>query len=312
MCELQRRSFIVFSRLSNLATRKGDHGLENKNKISYPEARRVVSSRTPVAGKSYASATSKSYVSTAIQRDASTAPTSATAASITPKNVAVDTLKSVSPPRDVKKKRKTRIKESGVQSHKKRGRTSLKNSMTWETMSWTFTPRKATKCVVIIVYDDVDGDTSPTGGVCLFTSNLYPSTVVTLHTSLQAVAVRIHVHSLVTVCCVYLPPNDVVPQVDLNHLVSQLPAPFIWLGDFNGHSPLWGHDVTNSRGRQPVVFQRVFAYHRSQYSRYSAIYTDGSKRADYVGCGVVIEDIMHGYRLDTFAAFSPQGLTFFR
>ncbi|GFV89075.1 probable RNA-directed DNA polymerase from transposon X-element [Trichonephila clavipes] len=49
----------------------------------------------------------------------------------------------------------------------------------------------------------------------------------------------------------------------------------------------------------PVVFQRVFAYHRSQYSRYSAIYTDGSKRADYVGCGVVIEDIMHGYRLDT-------------
>ncbi|GFT93735.1 RNase H domain-containing protein [Trichonephila clavipes] len=26
----------------------------------------------------------------------------------------------------------------------------------------------------------------------------------------------------------------------------------------------------------PVVFQRVFAYHRSQYSRYSAIYTDGS------------------------------------
>ncbi|GFT26350.1 probable RNA-directed DNA polymerase from transposon X-element [Trichonephila clavipes] len=97
---------------------------------------------------------------------------------------------------------------------------------------------------------DVDGDTSPTGGVCLFTSNLYPSTVVTLHTSLQAVAVRIHVHSLVTVCCVYLPPNDVVPQVDLNHLVSQLPAPFILLGDFNGHSPLWGHDVTNSRGRQ--------------------------------------------------------------
>ncbi|GFU36746.1 putative RNA-directed DNA polymerase from transposon X-element [Trichonephila clavipes] len=97
---------------------------------------------------------------------------------------------------------------------------------------------------------DVDGDTSPTGGVCLFTSNLFPSHVVTLHTSLQAVAVRIHVHSLVTVCCVYLPPNDVVPQVDLNHLVSQLPAPFILLGDFNGHSPLWGHDVTNSRGRQ--------------------------------------------------------------
>ncbi|GFV03612.1 putative RNA-directed DNA polymerase from transposon X-element [Trichonephila clavipes] len=97
---------------------------------------------------------------------------------------------------------------------------------------------------------DVDGDTSPNGGVCLFTSHLYPSNVVTLHTSLQAVAVRIHIHSLVTVCCVYLPLNDVVPQVDLNQLVSQLPAPFILLGDFNGPSPLWGHDDTNSRGRQ--------------------------------------------------------------
>ncbi|GFW99908.1 putative RNA-directed DNA polymerase from transposon X-element [Trichonephila clavipes] len=100
---------------------------------------------------------------------------------------------------------------------------------------------------------DVDGDSSPpppTGGVCLFTYNLYPSKVVTLHTSLQAVAVRIHIHSLVTVCCAYLPPNDLVSQVDLNQLVAQLPAPFILLGDFNGHSPLWGHDDTNSRGRQ--------------------------------------------------------------
>ncbi|GFY21435.1 RNA-directed DNA polymerase from mobile element jockey [Trichonephila clavipes] len=105
---------------------------------------------------------------------------------------------------------------------------------------------------------DVDDDTSPNGGVCLFTSHLYPSNVVTLHTSLQAVAVWIHVHSLVTVCCVYLPPNDVVPQVDLNHLVSQLPAPFILLGDFNGHSPLWGHDVTNSRGRQ---IEQLISYH---------------------------------------------------
>ncbi|GFU59102.1 RNase H domain-containing protein [Trichonephila clavipes] len=63
----------------------------------------------------------------------------------------------------------------------------------------------------------------------------------------------------------------------------------------------------------PVVFQRVFAYHRSQYSRYSAIYTDGSKRADYVGCGVVIEDVMHGYRLDTSCSiFTAQAVAIYR
>ncbi|GBO35214.1 hypothetical protein AVEN_10091-1 [Araneus ventricosus] len=37
---------------------------------------------------------------------------------------------------------------------------------------------------------------------------------------------------------------------DLDTLVDQLPIPFILLGDFNGHSTLWGSDVTNYRGRQ--------------------------------------------------------------
>ncbi|GFT35563.1 RNase H domain-containing protein [Trichonephila clavipes] len=63
----------------------------------------------------------------------------------------------------------------------------------------------------------------------------------------------------------------------------------------------------------PVVFQRVFAYHGSQYSSYSTIYTDGSKRADYVGCGVVIEDIMHGYRLDTSCSvFTAEAVAIYR
>ncbi|GFX83936.1 uncharacterized protein TNCV_4286561 [Trichonephila clavipes] len=88
------------------------------------EARRVVSSRTPVSGKSYASATRKTFVSTAIQVDASTAPTSTTAASITPKNIAVDTLKSVSPPRDVKKKKNTYKGLGGTSSQKKRSNLS--------------------------------------------------------------------------------------------------------------------------------------------------------------------------------------------
>ncbi|GFY27956.1 RNase H domain-containing protein [Trichonephila clavipes] len=47
--------------------------------------------------------------------------------------------------------------------------------------------------------------------------------------------------------------------------------------------------------------------------RYSAIYTDGSKRADYVGCGVVIEDIMHGYRLDTSCSiFTAEAVAIYR
>ncbi|GFW49913.1 pggt1b [Trichonephila clavipes] len=62
-----------------------------------------------------------------------------------------------------------------------------------------------------------------------------------------------------------------------------------------------------------VVFQRVFAYHRSQYRMFSAIYTDGSKRADYVGCGVVIEDVTHGYRLDpSCGVFTAEAVAIYR
>ncbi|GFV98608.1 putative RNA-directed DNA polymerase from transposon X-element [Trichonephila clavipes] len=99
------------------------------------------------------------------------------------------------------------------------------------------------------VRKDTEGP-SVSGGVCIFTSLDFPSSALPLHTSLQAVAVRIHSTRLITVCCLYLPPNTVIHQHDLNNLVDQLPAPFIILGDFNGHSTLWGSAKTNPRGRQ--------------------------------------------------------------
>ncbi|GFV30713.1 putative RNA-directed DNA polymerase from transposon X-element [Trichonephila clavipes] len=98
------------------------------------------------------------------------------------------------------------------------------------------------------VRKDTEGS-SVSGGVCIFTSFDVPSSALPLRTSLQAVAVRIHSTSLITVCCLYLPPNAVVHQQDLNNLVDQLPAPFVILGDFNGHSTLWGSVKTNPRGR---------------------------------------------------------------
>ncbi|GBN73570.1 hypothetical protein AVEN_38899-1, partial [Araneus ventricosus] len=100
------------------------------------------------------------------------------------------------------------------------------------------------------VRKDAATGSNHSGGVCILTSNLYPSTPLALSTSLQAVAVQVHARALVTVCSVYLPPHDVISQQDLDTLVDQLPTPFILLGDFNGHSTLWGSDVTNSRGRQ--------------------------------------------------------------
>ncbi|GBN13755.1 hypothetical protein AVEN_163292-1 [Araneus ventricosus] len=45
-----------------------------------------------------------------------------------------------------------------------------------------------------------------------------------------------------------------VDERDLDRLVDVLPAPFIIIGDFNGHSPLRDSKNTNSRGRQIEEF----------------------------------------------------------
>ena len=58
-----------------------------------------------------------------------------------------------------------------------------------------------------------------------------------------------HIRQLITVCTIYLPPNDTLQQQDLNNLIMQLPSPFLILGDFNAHSPLWGSPDTNTRGQ---------------------------------------------------------------
>ncbi|GFU95721.1 hypothetical protein TNCV_4889101 [Trichonephila clavipes] len=107
------------------------------------------------------------------------------------------------------------------------------------------------------VRKDTEGS-SVSGGVCIFTSLDVPSSALPLHTSLQAVAVRIHSTSLITVCCLYLPPNAVIYQQDLNNMVGQLPAPFVILGVFNGHITLWVSVKTNPRGRQ---IEHVLSYH---------------------------------------------------
>ncbi|GFX38947.1 putative RNA-directed DNA polymerase from transposon X-element [Trichonephila clavipes] len=63
----------------------------------------------------------------------------------------------------------------------------------------------------------------------------------------------------------------------------------------------------------PVGFQRVFAYHRCQYRMFSAICTDGSKCAGYVGCGVVVEDVTHGYRLEpSCSVFTAEAVAIYR
>ena len=74
-------------------------------------------------------------------------------------------------------------------------------------------------------------------------------TCATIRTLLHAVAVRVHIDRLYTVCSLHLPPNDAVLKKDVEDLIDQLPEPFLLLGDFNALHPIWRDRVLNAMGR---------------------------------------------------------------
>ena len=87
------------------------------------------------------------------------------------------------------------------------------------------------------------------GGVALLINKSDLFSEVHLNTPLQAVAVRVTLNKVITLCSIYLPLSDQVAKMDLINLIEQLPSLFILLGDLNGHSPVWGNESYNSRGQ---------------------------------------------------------------
>lgn len=87
------------------------------------------------------------------------------------------------------------------------------------------------------------------GGVVIFIKSHTIPEEITLNTNLEAVAVKIRFPLCITLCNIYLPNSNSVNKIDLNNLISQLPTPFIILGDFNCHHFYWGSDKCDSRGK---------------------------------------------------------------
>lgn len=87
-------------------------------------------------------------------------------------------------------------------------------------------------------------------GVLLAIHESIYSEPITLNTNLQAVAAKIHHHFAFSICNLYLPQD---PSIEVHHLLeilNQLPRPVLFVGDLNGHNPLWGSKDLNSRGKK--------------------------------------------------------------
>jgi endonuclease/exonuclease/phosphatase (EEP) superfamily protein YafD len=73
---------------------------------------------------------------------------------------------------------------------------------------------------------------------------------VNLQTSLQTHVIYVNLsHLSFMLCNMYIPPAVLGAQGELTRLFSQLPTPFIILGDFNAKNILWGSDRTDETGR---------------------------------------------------------------
>ena len=67
----------------------------------------------------------------------------------------------------------------------------------------------------------------------------------------------------------YLPPGDRFNIADLEHLIGQLPKPFIIMGDFNSHSNVWGCRDTDQKGRirEDVINRNnLLLYNKKSYT----------------------------------------------
>ena len=88
------------------------------------------------------------------------------------------------------------------------------------------------------------------GGSSIFVLSSLPQREIKLKTDLQAVAVSVTLEKEITLCSVYIPPSFDLKSEHLDSLLQQLPSPYMLLGDFNGHSLLWGSSDTDLRGEE--------------------------------------------------------------
>jgi ribonuclease HI len=115
-----------------------------------------------------------------------------------------------------------------------------------------------------------------TGGSTILVRHDIIHSHVNLNTSLQATAVRVTLHRTFTICSLYISPSVRVNIEELNDLYNQLTSPCLILGDFNGHSPLWGSPQSNNRGNLIEDFID---------SNHLCLYNDGSSTFLHSGHG---------------------------
>lgn len=85
--------------------------------------------------------------------------------------------------------------------------------------------------------------------MAIFIKDNIESEEINLNTQLEAIAITAKLQNKICICNVHLPDSTPFTQQDLMLLISQLPKPYIIVGDFNSRNILWGCRYTDIRGK---------------------------------------------------------------
>ena len=124
------------------------------------------------------------------------------------------------------------------------------------------------------------------GGAAVIVSKGIQHHLIPLNSPLQAVAVRAVLGHQVTVCSVYLPGDVGYTINNLQHLIDQLPPPFLLLGDFNAKSPLWGNAMTDRWGKviEDLLSSNDIVLYNDGAMTYHNIHNNASSAIDLSIC----------------------------
>lgn len=96
------------------------------------------------------------------------------------------------------------------------------------------------------------------GGTAVLIKNSLISEKIHINSNIEITAVKVRLPPDLFICSIYLPNSRELNEIDLNHLINNLPKPFIILGDFNSHNSLWSSNKTDVRG---IILEKVILNH---------------------------------------------------
>ena len=86
-------------------------------------------------------------------------------------------------------------------------------------------------------------------GIAIYVKNGVPYRPITIESDIRASAVKVTINDRpISICSLHIPPDFKLELRQLKLLYSQLTSPCLMLGDYNGHSSMWGGRYINKKG----------------------------------------------------------------